>query len=248
MDTIEKQRKKAQLKNKITQIETLIQVLNRSVTRHKKSKDPMIRATLLVDKLCTSIDIGMAMLICNNYDFPEDLKTRMSATSSMINDEINFLLDWVCTPIYSPDHPIGNNIMKNAEKSFHNNMHTPEPFKSNKDKHVEDPDKNKEEKELKYRVSQIEVLLQVINRGISRHRRTGDPVIRATLLVDKLSLAMDISLSIMTTETHNLPNELKTKMMTSFDTVYEELDFLLEWITSPTYVSYVSDDNVITEK
>ena len=111
-------RKQADLKLKIQAIESALHVFNSCGERHRRSKDPVIRATLLVDKLSTIVDIAMGVLLSQNADLSDDLKVRIKSTSQMVSGELDFLMDWISSPVYSPDHPFGNTMMKGSEKNF----------------------------------------------------------------------------------------------------------------------------------
>lgn len=103
---------------KIHMIECMLFVLNNGINRHRRSEDPVIRATLLMDKLCNFIDIGLSFLITDNPTLPEDTKEKMKKTAEEIENELNFVLDWIKSPMYSPDHCYGKFVMKESEKDF----------------------------------------------------------------------------------------------------------------------------------
>ena len=73
---------------------------------------------MLVVKLCRIVDVGLGFI---NNDIPPELKERIITTSQMVTEELNFMLDWISNPVYSPDHPYGNKIMKEANKDFDQN-------------------------------------------------------------------------------------------------------------------------------
>jgi hypothetical protein len=106
------------LVDKIQGIEIVLSILNNGIARHKRSGDPVLRTTMLVDKLCTIVDVGLGYINTQDDDLPLELKERMTTTSQSITEELNFMLDWIAHPVYSPDHPYGNNIMKEANINF----------------------------------------------------------------------------------------------------------------------------------
>ena len=117
----EEDRKKKLLDEKSQQIEVMLHVLNSGISRHKRSKDPIVRSTLLVDKLCAFVDVGLAFLVMNHNDIPEDLQNKMKESAGSIKDELDFLLDWISSPQYDPDHIYGQAFVTGATKKFTEN-------------------------------------------------------------------------------------------------------------------------------
>lgn len=99
-------------------IETILHVCENVVARQRRSGDPVIRATLLVDKLSLLVDIGVATVINTNTDLPEETVARIRHSTNLLNDELQFLSDWISTPVYSPDHPYGNKSCKPVKNNF----------------------------------------------------------------------------------------------------------------------------------
>lgn len=120
----EQKRKKSQLKEQIMVIEMVLGVVNNGIERHKRSVDPVMRSTLLVDKLCTIVDLGLVAMTLNHENLPDELKERMRDSADSIKKELDFLLDWISNPQYSPDHAYGNAVMKGASNNFNINANT----------------------------------------------------------------------------------------------------------------------------
>lgn len=118
---IQKEIKERELKDKTRQIELVLGLINNGIERHNRSKDPVMRSTLLVDKLCTIIDVGLVALVINHEDLPDELKEKMKASANSIKNELNFLLDWIACPQYNPDHVYGDALMKGAQNNFTSN-------------------------------------------------------------------------------------------------------------------------------
>lgn len=118
MKTVKEQEDEQRLRDKIQGIEIMLSILNSGIARHKRSGDPVLRTTMLVDKLCTVVDVGLGYLNTQHNDIPPELKEKMTAASQMITEELNFMLDWITNPVYSPDHPYGNKVMKDANNEF----------------------------------------------------------------------------------------------------------------------------------
>ncbi len=110
------------LKDKIMIAETILSVVSRGISRHRKSEDSVVRATLLLDKLAVLLDIIIVSFINYNNDLPDILKLRMRETSEEFQKELDFLLEWISSPVYSPDHHYGNHVLKTAEKDFTSNV------------------------------------------------------------------------------------------------------------------------------
>ena len=118
---VEEEKRKKSLEEKIQQIEVLLHVLNNGISRHRRSKDPILRTTLLVDKLCSVVDVGLAYLTLNHPDIPEDLQNKMKESAGSIKEELDFLLDWISSPQYDPDHIYGQAFVTGAIKKFNEN-------------------------------------------------------------------------------------------------------------------------------
>ena len=98
--------------------------LDNIFSRQRTIDDPCLRSCLFVDKLSLSLDIAMGMLqAMSEEDVPLDLQQKILNNSKIIGEELTYLMQWVRSPTYSPDHPFGNNLVnntsyyKNAEKN-----------------------------------------------------------------------------------------------------------------------------------
>lgn len=113
-------REEQQRQDKIRAIETIINTLERNFKRHESVDDPVIRYTLLVDKLCLAVDLAMAALDNFSDDVPDNLKSRITNLSSHLNNDLISLMEWIRQPVYSPDHPHGQFMMRQSQQSFNN--------------------------------------------------------------------------------------------------------------------------------
>lgn len=111
-------RKNEQLESHIAMINAVALVITNMIARHRRQKDPVIRATLLFEKLCTICDLITATMGTVNRDLPEESQKKMMDITETLQTELNFVMDWINSPIYSPDHPFGQNLMNSCEKSF----------------------------------------------------------------------------------------------------------------------------------
>lgn len=97
----------------------LVEFLESNLKRQEKMKDPVIRHTVFLEKLCMGAELGLCGLKSNVNKFPLELQVRLDAVTKLVMDKIVELEDWIQQPIYSPDHPYGNNMMKCAEGSYY---------------------------------------------------------------------------------------------------------------------------------
>ncbi len=109
-----------ELQMRIAGIKSIISVLSRGINRHIKSGDPVIRSTLLFDKLCLVVDLVSALSINYNSDLPEDLIKEITEASKNLSAELDYVFNYILSPQYSPDHPYGNSIMKKSAEHFDN--------------------------------------------------------------------------------------------------------------------------------
>jgi len=110
-----------ELAGKIKFTEMVLTVLERGLDRHKRTADPVTRATLLFDKLCLVTDMLCAYIENGDStkDYPAELVTRGKNVSKVLTSELDFILDWISSPSYSPDHPFGNNVMTAAKNNYY---------------------------------------------------------------------------------------------------------------------------------
>jgi len=93
-----------------------INVINNVLARQRRTKDPVIKYSMFLDKICLSIDILLGLL--NSIEVSPDVKSEMESSSKELQNEICSLLDWIQQPIYSPDHLYGSVLAKEAECNF----------------------------------------------------------------------------------------------------------------------------------
>jgi hypothetical protein len=113
-----RKRKEEDLQLRIIAARAVLMVLNRGVNRHINCHDPVIRATLLFDKLCLIIDSLSAFAANANPDFPADLNKEIVEASSRVSTELDYVFQYILSPSYSPDHPFGNQVMHASESHF----------------------------------------------------------------------------------------------------------------------------------
>lgn len=106
------------IKEKISLINALDQAVSNIVNRHRRQKDPVIRSTLLFDKLCTILDLFVVAAMSVNHDLPEESKQQCQKIVQILQEELNYVYDWISSPSYSPDHPFGNNLMSSCFQKY----------------------------------------------------------------------------------------------------------------------------------
>jgi hypothetical protein len=99
-------------------VRSIICALESNFGRLNKIRDPSTRHIVFLEKLLTIKDIFAGALENNDKKFPEDIRTRTQNLMKLMDTEIESLIDWVQQPTYSPDHPVGNAMMKEANKDF----------------------------------------------------------------------------------------------------------------------------------
>src|SRR5687767_14566970 len=120
----ERERKERELADRVSIAKSFIAVFNRGLNRHVNSGDPIIRATLLFDKLCLGVDLMNAMVVNTNNDLPEDIKKEITATSEKLSGELDYVFNYILTPQYSPDHPYGNHLMQKSAEHFNSSANS----------------------------------------------------------------------------------------------------------------------------
>lgn len=126
-----KKRRKEVKEQQLLLFESSLGVLEKTFNRGSSIKDPVTRYMLFLDKLYLTFDvtltvseIGIKRLADDIEDGDEGIKfpiTLFSRTKELINNiqnEMKKLSDWIQSPTYGPDHPLGYNMMKNCESHF----------------------------------------------------------------------------------------------------------------------------------
>lgn len=112
----EKKEQERKIKQKI--IESITLTVSNILKRQKNVKDPAIRYSMLVDKLCLVIDVLSAVLQTQLNDLSPELITKSEDLIKELQMELNQLMEWIQQPIHSPDHPYGLQQMNKAKKEF----------------------------------------------------------------------------------------------------------------------------------
>lgn len=101
-------------------IKAICETFERIMHRQVYFEDPVMRNTLLVDKLCLLVD-GLTLpltLLADKYKIDPELVERSKACMENLNKQLYILFEWINSPHYSPDHPFGHKMVKEGEKAF----------------------------------------------------------------------------------------------------------------------------------
>ena len=82
---------------------------------------------------------------------------------------------------------------------------------------------------------QIEILLNTISNVLLRQKKIKDPTTRYILLVDKLSLSLDIFISVLQFQSTDWDDKTKKRSETLIKDLQKELNGLLEYMQEPHY-------------
>lgn len=92
-------------------------IIERTMMRHRKLEDPTMRAVLLVDKLTTIFDTALIALQSDS-ELNDETNVKLERAFGLISEELDFLVQWVQSPVYSPDHPVGRSMMNESKNHF----------------------------------------------------------------------------------------------------------------------------------
>jgi len=118
-ETYEERTKKLERENNIAVARGIACSLKLIFNRQRTIDDPCLRNCLFVDKLSMSLDIMIGFLnsVIIEYDMPDDLKLDIANLSKIISTELTQLMDWVRSPMYSPDSGFGKNYTINNSQT-----------------------------------------------------------------------------------------------------------------------------------
>jgi hypothetical protein len=111
--TIEEERHKQSLRV----LETVKSIIMASNRRLEICKDPVSKNLMRVDRLAMIVDIlvvGMSTAIGQE----QDAICSGDEILAIIRKDLEELMEWVQHPVYSPDHPVGAQLMNEAKNEF----------------------------------------------------------------------------------------------------------------------------------
>lgn len=92
-------------------------VLVSSNRRLNICKDPVAKNLIRLERMCSMLDM-MLLGLKSSIGDSDQVNSVIDEISSLMYKEIEELMLWVQSPVYSPDHPIGAQMMKEASESF----------------------------------------------------------------------------------------------------------------------------------
>lgn len=119
----EQERKEKEKKYRIKMIEAFIQTASITLNRYHNVRDPVIRYSLVLDKFCLLLEFlsGMALSYLEIEEVPSDLLLKAEKLIEGVHEEMQKLSEWIQQPHYSPDAPLGKDLMNEAKKDFTQN-------------------------------------------------------------------------------------------------------------------------------
>jgi hypothetical protein len=123
MSTIDQEAEKRKKYNQ-RQIKLIVDALARTVNRYHNIDDPVIRYTLIVDKIHILLDVCSTMVIGNIAEDGMDDKTEdnIKKLFDTLHKDIENLEDWIKMPTYSPEHPHGNKLLNDSFIEANNSL------------------------------------------------------------------------------------------------------------------------------
>jgi hypothetical protein len=86
--------------------------------RIQNQTDPVIRYSLILDKFSTMLELGFTIATTAEDNIPSDKFYQMNETFNNLQKELRDMAEYIRTPHLSPEHPVGNNMMKSSEAEF----------------------------------------------------------------------------------------------------------------------------------
>ena len=99
----------------------LLGTLENMLNRQENVKNPVVRYTLMVDKMCIITNLIISSLqtfIIDDSDPTSDINSRITNIEEKLNKEFNNLIDYIQQPDYAPDSAFGHKLMEQASENF----------------------------------------------------------------------------------------------------------------------------------
>lgn len=78
-----------------------------------KNLIPIYMISSIVDVLSVAVSMSMDSDIVS-----EESAAKIAAINEILSSRLNSLIEWVQSPIYAPNHPVGQEMMQGAAKNF----------------------------------------------------------------------------------------------------------------------------------
>lgn len=111
--------------------ETFKIILNQCISNISQLNDildPVTKNCMFLDKLRMHLDIASIMMATHYKQMSgestetSDVLENIKFLKNIINLYMDELFIWVQNPVYSPEHPVGYNMMINAKDNFNKNI------------------------------------------------------------------------------------------------------------------------------
>ena len=111
------------LEDNIALLKCGLSTIKTILKRQRNIDDPVVRYSVFVDKLSLILDMGVGVLkgYVDNDKYPTELRDELNALYNDFQQDLDGLMSWVRKPIYSPDHPLGSQIMNESNNEFQQN-------------------------------------------------------------------------------------------------------------------------------
>lgn len=117
----EQERREREKKEFAEKLELIMNITTRILNRYQQTPDPVTRFSLFIDKFCIILDVASGYLdsqLDELQGVPPELRVKCKMTSDLVQQEMKALLEWIQSPHYGPDHPVGANLMQQAKTHF----------------------------------------------------------------------------------------------------------------------------------
>lgn len=114
-------RKEKEMKERVRIINASLFVVESILNRQRRIEDPVLKYTVLVDKLLMLVDMGVGAMkgfVSENEKYPPELRDRLDNVAESLQNDLENLAKWIRHPIYSPEHPYGNGVMTRSKENF----------------------------------------------------------------------------------------------------------------------------------
>nr|QBK86637.1 MAG: uncharacterized protein LCMAC102_04330 [Marseillevirus LCMAC102] len=87
--------KEGREKNQTQVIKTIVGLSDRILRRQQSFQDPVVRFSLLIDKLCLILDVGVAIVEVYADDMEPKLQEKIKSSSRNLSKELDDMFEWL---------------------------------------------------------------------------------------------------------------------------------------------------------
>jgi hypothetical protein len=119
-EEVERERERLANENIRSIIQFVLDLFDSIFARQKRMKDPVVRYSLLCDKLAMIPELLIATLKSKymGEGVNIELMKRLVESGDKFSNEITSMMEWIAQPHYSPYTEFGESIMKEAKEEF----------------------------------------------------------------------------------------------------------------------------------